>query len=98
MKGANRQWGMDSTKAGLARRLNCRCTLESGLDGGSVGGEARAVDLKVLHYTLHVVAGLGERDALDPVDGIDLRDRADRRAALPIAGPGRGRHCSRRTS
>ncbi len=34
--------------------------------------EARAVDQHVLHHALHVVAGLHERDALDPVDGVDL--------------------------
>ena len=39
----------------------------------SVGVKARAVGLKILHYTLHIVAGLGEGDALDPVDGIDPR-------------------------
>jgi len=43
------------------------------LDGGSTSGEASAVDLQVLHYTLHVVAGLSEWDALDPVDRVDLR-------------------------
>ena len=34
--------------------------------------EAGAVDLKVLHDPLHVVARLGERDQLDPVDRVDL--------------------------
>src|SRR5207245_2352613 len=35
--------------------------------------EAGAVNLKVLHDPLHVVARLGERDQLDPVDRVDLR-------------------------
>src|SRR3954449_7403898 len=34
--------------------------------------EAGAVDLKVLHDPLHVVACLGERNQLDPVDRVDL--------------------------
>jgi hypothetical protein len=37
----------------------------------SVGPKARAIGLKILHHALHVVAGLGERDALNPVDCID---------------------------
>ena len=34
--------------------------------------EPRAIDLQVLHDPLHVVARLGERDLLDPVDRVDL--------------------------
>ena len=34
--------------------------------------EPRPVDLQILHDPLHVVAGLGERDQLDPVDRVDL--------------------------
>ena len=40
-----------------------------------IGGalvQALAVDLQVLHHPLHIVARLVERDALDPVDGVDL--------------------------
>src|SRR3977135_2311141 len=45
-----------------------------GVDGERrVIAEARTVELHVLHHALHVVAGFHERDALDPVDGIDLR-------------------------
>jgi hypothetical protein len=33
--------------------------------------KARAIGLKILHYALHVVAGLGKGDALNPVDCID---------------------------
>ena len=39
-----------------------------GLSDRSICVEARAVDLQV-----HVVAGLSEWDALDPVDRVDLR-------------------------
>src|SRR5215510_12841455 len=35
--------------------------------------ETNAVDLKVFEYALDVIARFGERDALDPVDRIDLR-------------------------
>jgi hypothetical protein len=45
----------------------------AGLSDRCVGVEASAVDLQVLHYTLHVIAGLSEWDALDPVDRVDLR-------------------------
>ena len=34
--------------------------------------EAHAVDLKVLEHSLDIVACLGERNALDPVDRVDL--------------------------
>src|SRR5262245_63863212 len=44
------------------------------LDGESVVAvEAHPVDRHVLHHPLHVVAGLRERDELDPVDRVDLR-------------------------
>src|SRR5262245_52521434 len=35
--------------------------------------EANAVDLQVFEHALDVVAGLGERDAFDPIDRIDFR-------------------------
>src|SRR4051794_20406813 len=35
--------------------------------------KADAIDLQVFHYALDVIAGLGERDAFDPVDRIDAR-------------------------
>src|SRR5207237_6615408 len=35
--------------------------------------EAGAIDLQVLHHPLHVIAGLGERNLLDPIDRVDLR-------------------------
>src|ERR1700686_4800945 len=34
--------------------------------------ESETIDLQVLHDPLHVIAGLGERDQLDPVDRVDL--------------------------
>src|SRR6266446_7501571 len=53
-------------------RLDRRGAVQVRLDRGGAGAEARAVDLQILHDPLDVVARLGERDALDPVDGIDL--------------------------
>src|SRR5262249_16638035 len=53
--------------------------------------KARAIDLHVLHHPLHVVAGFHERDALDPVDGIDLRVARiaeDRHPVLHAPAPG----------
>ena len=45
--------------AGWARRSRC-------------WRRSAAIDLQILHDTLHVVARLGERDALDPIDRIDF--------------------------
>src|ERR1700687_3522700 len=65
--------GMDcSTEAGSGAPLDRRRAVQVGLDRRGAGAEARAVDLQVLHDAQDVVARLGERDALDPVDGIDL--------------------------
>src|SRR4029453_2417928 len=61
-------------RRGVAPQVLPQVAPQVGVDGERrVVLEARAVDLKVLHHTLHVVAGLHERDALDPVDGIELR-------------------------
>src|SRR5271169_5531122 len=49
-----------------------RRAMQVGLHGRGASAEACAVDLQVLHDTLHVVARLGERDALYPIDRIDL--------------------------
>ena len=56
----------------LRRLLDHRDTMQVWLDRRGVLAEARAVDLQVLHHPLDVVARLGEWNALDPVDGIDL--------------------------
>src|SRR5216683_7575934 len=53
-------------------RLDRRGAVQVRLDRGGAGAEPRAVDLQILHDPLDVVARLGERDALDPVGGIDL--------------------------
>jgi hypothetical protein len=42
------------------------------LDRPGTGPEACAVDLQILHYALHVIPRLGERNALDPVNRINL--------------------------
>jgi hypothetical protein len=52
--------------------LDRRRAVQVGPDRRGAGAEARAVNLQVLHDTLHVVAGLGEWDALHPINGIDL--------------------------
>src|SRR5437660_5982243 len=73
------------TKSQMARRRNkriapyCWRSVRAGAatqvsldqDVGAAA-EAVAVDLHVLHHALDVVARLRERDALDPVDRIDL--------------------------
>src|ERR1700749_2685478 len=44
-----------------------------GLDHqAGAAAEPSAIDLNVLDDALHVVARLGERDALDPIDRVDL--------------------------
>jgi hypothetical protein len=49
--------------------------------------EARAIGLKILHYSLHIVPGLGEGDALDPVDGIDPRIARVAMLRYPLLDP-----------
>ena len=56
----------------LGARLDSRRALQVRLDHRGAGTEARTVDLQVLQHTLYVVARLGDRDALDPVDRVDL--------------------------
>src|SRR5689334_6887538 len=53
------------------RLLNQNALVCLGRNGG-IGLKAHAVDLHVLHHALDVVARLGERDALDPVHGVDI--------------------------
>ena len=51
-----------------------RAALEVGFDHKAARAvETGAIDLKILHDALDVIARLGDRDALDPVDRIDLR-------------------------
>jgi hypothetical protein len=53
--------------------VTCRIlAVQVGLDGRSAGAEANAIDLQVLHDALDVVARLGKRNALNPIDSIDL--------------------------
>src|SRR5262245_15488225 len=54
----------------LRRRAAADVRLEHQLGAAA---EAHAIDLQVLQDALDVVAGLGERNALDPVDRIDAR-------------------------
>src|SRR6516165_2642024 len=55
------------------RRLHC-AAMQVGLDQElRAAAETDAVDLKILQHALDVIARFGERDALDPVDRIDLR-------------------------
>ena len=46
--------------------------MQVGLGGRNRSGEAGAVDLQILHDALDVVARFGKRDALDPVNRVDL--------------------------
>src|SRR6266404_433173 len=52
--------------------LDRRVAMQVGFDRRGDVGEALAVDLQVLHDTLDVVARLGERNALNPIDSVDL--------------------------
>src|SRR5262249_28448262 len=49
--------------------------------------EAYTVDLQVLEHPLYVVARLRERDALHPIDWIDLRVARVAEAPHPVAHP-----------
>ena len=62
--------GLDPCRPGA--RADSRRAVQIRLDGRDAGPEAGAVDLEVLHYTLNIVACLGERDAFDPVNRIDF--------------------------
>src|SRR6516225_1887763 len=55
------------------RRLHCPA-MQVGLDQElRAAAETDAVDLEIFQHALDVIARFGERDALDPVDRIDLR-------------------------
>jgi hypothetical protein len=46
--------------------------VQVGLHRRGAGAEPRAIDLQVLHDTLHIVARLSGWDAFDPIDRINL--------------------------
>src|SRR5262249_39318362 len=65
-------WSSGPTK-GPTERVGRHAVSQVGLDRErGVAAEECAIDLYVLHHALHIVAGFHERDALDPVYGIDL--------------------------
>src|SRR5262249_23477372 len=84
----NEGFGARSLRRGVAAQL----TPQVGIgDERRRGAETRAINLHVLHHPLHVVAGFHEWDALDPVDGIDLRVARiaeDRYPVLHAPAPG----------
>ena len=80
-----------STLPAPRRRSASICSLRA-------AAEAGAIDLQVLHDPLHVVARLRERNALDPVDRVDLGIARIAVALDPFLARCRGRHCSRRRS
>src|ERR1700733_2462856 len=55
-----------------AGTLHVGPAVQIGFDGGDAGAETQAVDLKILHDALHVIARLGDRNALHPVDFVDV--------------------------
>ena len=60
--------------------------LHVGIDQQPVtAAEADPVDLQVFHDALHIVPGFRERNALDPVDWIDVRIARVTEARDPIA-------------
>src|ERR1700751_3197672 len=75
MDGRNRPQGaVPATRAhhSTPRRLHCAAT-QVGLDQElRAAAETNAVDLEIFQHALDVIARFGERDALDPVDRIDL--------------------------
>src|SRR6266481_6902163 len=56
----------------LYLRLDGGGAMQVRFDRRRAGAEVRTVDLQILHYPLDVVTRLGERNALDPIDRIDL--------------------------
>src|SRR6266567_7852085 len=63
------------TRAPLSTRRCIHCpAMQVGLDQElRAAAETNAVDLEIFQHALDVIARFGERDALDPVDRIDLR-------------------------
>src|SRR5262249_48602894 len=68
------RWWLDSRTARPAPwSVFGAAPVQVGLDRDPrAAAEPHAIDLHVLHHALDVVACLRERNALDPVDGIDL--------------------------
>src|SRR5260221_3947484 len=71
------KWWLGSPCTPQARRnmglFQAGASTQVGLDlQPRSAAESRAIDLQILHHPLHIVAGLGERDQFDPVDGVDL--------------------------
>src|SRR5262249_41447222 len=67
-----------ASKAFTPRHSTRRCLRSAAMQVGfdqelRAAAETNAVDLEVFEYALDVIARFGERDALDPVDRIDLR-------------------------
>ena len=65
--GAERNWSLATRlfRAGAAAQVGFDLQLRAPAKAG-------AIDLQVLHDALDIVARLGDRDALDPVDRVDL--------------------------
>src|SRR5262249_4222002 len=57
-----------------------------------------AVDLKILHHALDVVASFRKPGCARPSRPRRPWDRADHRTVQPVCRPGRGRHCTRQMS
>src|SRR3984893_15296982 len=85
--GGGRSMGNGFHQGWLGARLDRRGAVQVRLDRRSAGTEARAVDLQILHYTLDVVARLGERDALAPVDRLDLGTALSAMLRHPLHDP-----------
>src|SRR5271169_3644409 len=56
----------------LGAPFDRRRAVQVGLDRRADVAKALAVNLQVLHYTLDVIACLGQRNALYPIDRVDL--------------------------
>src|SRR5437867_1535847 len=82
------RWWPRAARAALVRSIRARPASQVRLDQETrAAAEADAIDLHVFHDALHVVARLRERDALDPVDRIDLGVARVAVAADPFLDP-----------
>src|SRR6186713_1521237 len=81
------------TAASYGRRA-CRRLVRAGVPS-QVGfdqelvaaAEAGPIDLKIFHDPLHVIARLGDRDALDPIDRSDVLVTRIAQRSDPLAHP-----------